>query len=691
MSTPMRHGPSQQGRTPSQMAGAAPTPPVSTPFSTSQNQAAFSPPQGSRTSPQTLKKSPATSQTLKGLSDGTAGVNFDSPSAAAALGALGMNGSLDLNLDHLGMGALGLGRADEDDRKKRMDAIVATLKAGGKGRVSNEGLERLARSIGLECLWEDNHGRGSKSKTLFLAGHGLAIEIIINNHVVENVVLTFPECTFSDKLHVGKAADILLRDLKLAPGQSPLTKTLEKFQPNLERLATMDKLSVLPTLNCYDAIAGMYESLLKIYDWDITKQRADPKMQGRTDDYIKVAALCTRHGCPLMHARDRIGLSLDYWKERKRMPSITLDREDAMTWSILIECAPKSNDLVNFPLRVSKDWISDAIEKTKNLTNDEMLSTGGPILDWQEPDNTLLPPGAGDATEGSMESHPAALSGQPKLPDAIFMATFDPPLIVTSPVAAQIHSIAGIQPSESSVTFDALVFPIAAGSIYDPSEPRVITRLQPVPNNHGMPPGAEKNLKSHKNTLFIYKPVYGQLLTRVPMQHPRQLMAMLPTLRQYAFLSILLAKSFKPIDGYPEVAEPTSNLKSTTTAKDEFASFMDDSPNTSVTTPGPNANASELALSVDITLTAHPIPRLQIVFPFRTRTANITLEVQLGGLVHIVSENVFGSDEDGDLEMEGIPSNTGKGKRYTAAQWADMLELTEDIGAWVEYIKYKLE
>lgn len=125
MATPMRHGPSQQGRTPSQMAGAAPTPPVSTPFSNSQTQAAFSPPYGSRTSPHTLKKSPATSHTLKGLSDGAAAVNFDSPSATAALGALGIN---DLGLDNISMGGLGMGRSDEDDRKRRMDSISTMLK-----------------------------------------------------------------------------------------------------------------------------------------------------------------------------------------------------------------------------------------------------------------------------------------------------------------------------------------------------------------------------------------------------------------------------------------------------------------------------------------------------------------------------------------------------------------------------------
>jgi hypothetical protein len=35
-------------------------------------------------------------------------------------------------LDNLSIGGLGLGRADEDDRKKRMDAVVQILKARTK-------------------------------------------------------------------------------------------------------------------------------------------------------------------------------------------------------------------------------------------------------------------------------------------------------------------------------------------------------------------------------------------------------------------------------------------------------------------------------------------------------------------------------------------------------------------------------
>lgn len=115
--TPMKHALSQQGKTPSQSQhGAVGTPPVSTPFSAAHAASAFSP-HGPRSSPQQVKKSPAT--TLGGHPSVPA-VNFDSPSAAAALSALNM-GSLDSGLSGF------LGKTSEDERAKRLDAMIDIL------------------------------------------------------------------------------------------------------------------------------------------------------------------------------------------------------------------------------------------------------------------------------------------------------------------------------------------------------------------------------------------------------------------------------------------------------------------------------------------------------------------------------------------------------------------------------------
>ena len=126
----MKHAASQQGRTPSQLAVA--TPPVSTPFSNPAH-AAFSP-RGPRSSPQQFKKSPAMS-TAMAQSHSNAPLNFDSPSTAAAMGALGIGSGLDMGLDNVGVGSLGaLGAlASEDDKLKRLDAILEILNVGATG------------------------------------------------------------------------------------------------------------------------------------------------------------------------------------------------------------------------------------------------------------------------------------------------------------------------------------------------------------------------------------------------------------------------------------------------------------------------------------------------------------------------------------------------------------------------------
>lgn len=120
----MKHAPSQQGRTPSQLAAA--TPPVSTPFSNPAH-AAFSP-RGPKSSPQQVKKSPATSALMAQPAMGA--FNFDSPSTAAAMGALGMGGAFDIGLDNgvvPGLEAIGAALATEDDKLKRLDTILKII------------------------------------------------------------------------------------------------------------------------------------------------------------------------------------------------------------------------------------------------------------------------------------------------------------------------------------------------------------------------------------------------------------------------------------------------------------------------------------------------------------------------------------------------------------------------------------
>ncbi|KAI1737616.1 mediator of RNA polymerase II transcription subunit 1-domain-containing protein [Xylaria scruposa] len=672
MSTPMRHGPSQQGRTPSQHPAAAPTPQASTPFSTTQAAAALSP-HGPRSSPQQLKKSPATGTLPSGIISSQPGnppLNFDSPSAAAALGGLG----LDIQFDNISVGGLvgGANRSDEDDRKKRMDAVIQALWSFDTGRVSNDGLERLATRLGLECLWESASTSGENDKVLVIAGRTMAVEVAIKNHVVYHASLTFNEPSPTLDKHVEKASAILFTDLALGPGESQLTKMLSKFRVNLEHLASLDKLSITPGLNCHEAVAGVWESLEKLHRWDVERLREDPALSDKPEEYLRVRALCNRHGCPLMHTRGRIGLTLDYWKQYHNYPGTKVGSGNGKTWGVLIDCATVDT-MVYTPVRVSDKWIGPNVVKTDSI-DDEVMAATGPILDWLEPPNTILPPTEEAKSEGGLETT-TGLSA-PKPIEVAFMATFDPPVVVTHGVAMEIYKISAFNAPLSTSTFDNLLFPVPESENYDPSEPRVMTFTQTVPTFADIRKGQkEPDLKAHRNTLLVDKPVYGHVVTQVPISHPKDLMPMLPMLRQYAFLSLLLANSFKPREGreaIPLVPEsrPTKEGTSNMSALDQkFKDFIN----------------SPKRLKVDIVLSAHPIPRLQLVFPFKQITAMINVEIQLDGKIHIVSDNIFS-----DSESDASPFKC-KGKFLSRQQWAQKLEDCENIGHWIEFIKHKYE
>ncbi|KAH8687556.1 mediator of RNA polymerase II transcription subunit 1-domain-containing protein [Tricladium varicosporioides] len=658
---------------------AVATPPVSTPFSTSNfPHPAFSPHgHGHRSvvpSPQQVKKSPANSQTLYGYPSGgnhptnsSFGVGYDSPSAAMALG-----GGMDLGIDGgLGVGAGGIGgvggaRGDEEERRRKLGVVVEILKAN-KGHLSEPGMERLAKRVGLECLWETHMGSssGTPMRTLVIAGSHLALEIDFANNVVKKVALSFPESPEIVTRHTDKAGDILLRDLQFGEGEGPLTKMLDKFAGNLERLANADKLST-EGLNCHEAIAGIYESLVKLHLWEVEKLGKEGEMAGKDGDFIERMALCAKSGKPVMHTRDRLGLSLDYWESKRRLARKTKSKEDVQTWSLLVECAPLSSPL--FPaLRVSSNWLSTDIQKANPVGELFSDDSFGLVLDWLEPENTLLtatePPG-GDAMEGIGQT-----SGK-KVPEVMLVARFDPPLIVPMTLAMQIYNSTSVQFDVFSQTntFDGLMFPHGPNESVEPGEARTIETETEVPvfDSNG-----ERTVHTHRNTLLIEKIDYGRTMTELPFSHPRQLVEMLPYLRQYAFLTTVLGKTFGGKAKHIQKVE-VSPQKS---KRDAFKDFMSQS------SPLPkspkDAKTTSKSFKMDVTLTTQPL-RLRVVFPFKQETADVMFDIKLNGVVEVVSQNILGGD------------GKGKGKGLTVGDLGRMLEVCEDLGTWVEFVRRRL-
>ena len=504
-------------------------------------------------------------------------------------------------------------------------------------------------------------GSGGSTKTLIIAGSALALDIDFSNNVVKKVALSFPDSPETVTRHTEKAGNILLKDLEFKPNESPLTKMLDRFAANLERLATLDKLSVIPGLNCHEAIAGIYESLERLHIWEVERLKEQEDMSVKGHAFVERAAMCLKSGKPVMHTRDRLGLSLDYWRE-KRLVATKAAKQDPKTWSLLVECASMP-PMVYPSVRVSEKWISAEIQKENPPAEDLFLAAeGGLVLDWLEPENTLLPspdPPKVDGLEGIEQAT------NQKFPDVIFIAKFDPPLVVPYGLAMQIcgSTNAPVDVYQMS-TFDGLMFPQSSEDKVEAGEGRTIAQQNTV-SIFGK--DGDKSSQVHKNTLFIEKIDYGRTLTELPFSHPKQLVEILPSLRQYTFLSILLSKSF----GGPKSALPEPQKKlERKNKKDEFADFM----------KGGSAPL-EAPLDVDVLFSIQPVPRLQIVFPFENRTANAVFDIKLNGAVEVVSQNIIAEvvDVDGD--------GTNGGNDVKVRDLGTMLEITEDLGIWVEFVR----
>jgi hypothetical protein len=619
-------------------------------------------------------------------------MNFDSPSTAAALGALGPGmgmGMGDLALDAAGALVLapggmgvGTGRGDEDEKRKRLQQVIDILKVN-KGRVSEEGLERLGRRVGLDCLREEQIGSGGTIRTVVVAGTGLSLEVDFANNAVGKVSLSYPESPDIVTKHSSKAAEILLRDLQLGPGESPLTKMLDKFAVNLERLAALDKLSVMPTLNCHEAITGIYESLKRLHEWEVSRLKEEDNMKEKTAEYIARTALCSKSGRPLMNARQIVGLSLDYWQERHIRSKESMGKatsiegaEEPKTWSLIVECAPSSS-LVYASVRVTDKWISSDIQKANPTADDLIMETGGAILDWQEPDNILLPSQEAKG-DGAMEGIEHDLSASnSKFPDVMFLAKFHPPLVVPYAVANQIYSSTGATMDSYHIpTLDSLIFPPTADEKSEADATyRRLRRQQSVTI---VEDGNQKVSKIHDNTLTFQKLEYGRTMTELPFSHPRQLVELLPILRQYAHISSLLDKSF----GSHTIEIPLDDDESSPqrTIRDEYKAFLAEALSNDTSPPQFDK------LPVDVTVYTQPHPTLRLTFPFRRRTADICFEIGMNGALTVAFENVLDEDDFDDREK-----SRGKRRELTGADLARMLEISEDLGLWAEFVRMRLK
>lgn len=615
------------------------------------------------------------------------------------------------SVDGATAGNLGLNARDQDkERRKRIEEIVQMM-AGRRGRVSQEGVERCARRVGLEWMWEEEGGK----RTLSIAGSGVLVDVEFTGQEVGAVVLSFPASGEGVGKLAGRGADVLRRDLK---GDGNGYVMLDAFVGNLERLAKMDRLGG-GGLSCFDAVEGVYRCLRRIYEWEMVKLRDIRGFNNGDEEECKREVMCKSSGRPIMHVAGRVGFALQYWQERRLVPrrkrkademakdSFEEDNPDSKIYSAVIECEASPSEI--YPsVRVSDSWVSAQIEKTLSLDHDPFSLTAASSIDWQEPPPTLL---SSDRLHGAMALDSDSLLPR-KTPNARFVAHLEPPIIVPLQTAIDIYGSVGApiaQESMQPTTYETLLFV----DVDRTSRPQPQSQPQQAPKNRTVMrtetsyhPSGPPSQHRHKYTLFTQQ-AFARKIDHIPFSHPRQLIAVLPHLRQWAQMGNILRRSFaassarkiatspgfsldrrdghfKDVNGAVDYdndngdadeAALTSALAQATTLEEELAALLA-RPSTPPPAPPP-------PLAVDISLSPSPSPpRLGIISERESGGApsGLTLAIGLNGAIEVLEAGNGG-------ECNGRGSTHAKAAAGTVTERAKrVLEIGESIGVLVAWM-----
>ncbi|KAK2791055.1 hypothetical protein FQN51_002265 [Onygenales sp. PD_10] len=483
---------------------------------------------------------------------------FSSPSALLALGLGGITpspagndglagpGMNEAGMASMGMSTLGMGgpRDTDEEKARRMAEVIRLLRTRVAGRgVCREGVERLGKFEGFECMWQDNN--------LTIAGNLVDLEIEFEGGTenVKDVSLKYSTPDAPEGERRVEATAVLRRDLiqSTEDCEQITWKTLDAFHANLHRLSKLDQLS--QDVNCFEAVEGLYENLKRVWDGEIH----------RAPDRGHREHVCTSLvGEPSLHQGKRIGLTLDYWVEQRRLlDSKEKSRQDAMnvdqpledgsrpspaekskTWSTIIECEE------GYPsLRVSKEWVSSDMftavdtgepSSTTNENDSEIL-----LINWLDPPTTII----NNSNDISLDSSTLPTS----TPNRRFVARLEPPVDLPIIAAAEVYRILELNmpPEQKTVTYDGLVVPLPA------AEDELLENGSLLPNRrtqekpmYAFDDEGRPRKYQHTYTFHPFEHIVGRTIRDLPFSHPRQLADILPILRQYALLSSLLQRTF---------------------------------------------------------------------------------------------------------------------------------------------------
>lgn len=487
--------------------------------------------------------------------------------------------------------------------------------------------------------------------TLSLAAKIFLLDIDFRDSQIPRVTLSFAHTPGPSQELAHLADAILHKNLSPNPKEHPplIPPSLSAFADNLNRLAKTDRLSAPPHLNCFTAITGLYTSLSRIFAHESTT------LEGGA-----AAATCKGTGRPRMHARSKVGLSIDYWQEHRfttPTPTSTTttsdeDSDTSKTYRVLIEVEELPTDFTHLnpitPVRTSTEWVSDEIKKpsesTDNLFGD---SPDSDITDWLDP-----------PLEELLETPVPAR----------FVAVLDPPVPI--PFVDELHLFNALMlapPQGVNIdTLEALLFPGARPAQGSP--------LQATRTVFGPDSDSEAAVQHRYRLHTGHRPVYARFVSEVPFSHPKELVGVFQILRQFVLVGTLLRSCFDPLA--PAAATTASSNEDEggdgdgDEDEDDLDAFMSDGGGKAA------AGEGEAVLKVDLSLGSGGAGAggqqggggafsVGVIFPVEERgLVSFGVEVGRNAEVRVVGV--------GDVDVAGVERAVG---------------VAEDLGVVVEWVR----
>lgn len=682
--------------TPSHLGLASPAPrSIPSPAATRKDHAGKTPvnhPTASSTGSKTLGSTPMVrnlSQTGMSSSPGTHNASFGTPGALAGLGVdLGSGTPGQLSSLLAGgaamlptMSDLGLssrsGKKNEDE--ERRDKMRRALKGIGrrKGRVSEDGIRRIGRRLGLDIdldteTPEEDKKRKAGDRPILIAGSKLLIELDLKQHVPQRVDVMIE----GDGTDLGDfatpAGEVLINDLK-APDGIQLHSDLDRFARNVNRLSRLDQLCKMGKVNCFRAIHGLYKNLSRLYE--LETKAVKTRLGGDTENLDAMASdevLRKRSGKPTIHAREQVGLALEYWASAKP-PATEHDGMDIDNAEASQSASETQSDVYRLQIE-AENWpapmhtairISDAwLPETFDIPDPE----SGESLPWQNPPPTYVTETASEGPGNVM-----AVDGTQQVPDVRFVAKLEPPVVLPWNMVNVL--------SEAGVDFPPIgQIPDFYDALLNLDTLSLTARIEPIEAEQtvlSLRDGKESDV-THHYVLDVSKPDHGYKLEKVYFSHPRQLVGMLPVLRQWAHLGCLIHNCF----GNKQTNTPKDQPLVNGVNADLTNGYTNGLHNDSMDIDDTNDPAQDKVL-VNVGLSILPQPTLSVTFPDSTssKVGNTIFQIMPNASLAVTS---FDGMDETDAAHDPDGSQVQKAKRIATA-----LEVCGDLGVWIEWMRQR--